>query len=99
MAVSMQTHDLDIRPISDLRNKFSEVADLVQDGQPIIFTKNGYGYMVTMSYNAFKGIQDPVLAELKRADEKLEGDDRHYSREESLAILKRRANARRRVHA
>jgi len=66
MAVSMQTHDLDIRPISDLRNKFSEVADLVQDGQPIIFTKNGYGYMVTMSYNAFKSIQDPVLAELKR---------------------------------
>ena len=95
----MITADMDIRPISDLRNKFTEVAEYVQSGQPVIFTKNGYGYMVTMSYNSFKHLNDPVLAELNDVDEKLSGDPRHYTREESLNILRERANARRRVYA
>ena len=28
--------DSDIRPISDLRNKFAEIADYVQSGRPVI---------------------------------------------------------------
>ena len=39
---------------------------------------------------------DPVVSELNRADDLCETDDRHYTREESLKILKDRANARRR---
>ena len=43
---------------------------------------------------------DPVVSELNRADDLCETDDRHYTREESLKILKDRANARRRkLHA
>ena len=38
-----RTIDSDIRPISDLRNKFAEIADYVQGGRPVIFTRNGYG--------------------------------------------------------
>lgn len=87
--------DSDIRPISDLRNRFAEIADYVQDGNAVIFTRNGYGCMVTISYEAFKRMGDPVLAELREADRKCDLDSRHYSREESLAILKERANARR----
>lgn len=92
--------DADIRPISDLRNRFTEIADYVQSGKAVIFTKNGYGCMVTMSFDSFKAWSDPVIAELSNADELCEADNRHYTREESLKILTDRANARRRkLHA
>lgn len=38
---------MNIRPVSDLRNKFPEVeAEVVESGQPVFLTKNGYGTMV-----------------------------------------------------
>ena len=91
----MLLKDADIRPISDLRNKFAEVSEYVQGGKTIIFTKNGYGCMVTMSFDSYKSISDPVLNELKRVDDWCETDNRHFTREESLKILQERANARR----
>ena len=91
--------DSEIRPISDLRNKFAEIADYVQGGNTVIFTRNGYGCMVTMSFDSYKHLNDPVLAELQQVDEKCASDSRHYTKAESLAILKRRQNARRRVRA
>ena len=91
----MLLKDADIRPISDLRNKFAEVSEYVQGGKTIIFTKNGYGCMVTMSFDSYKSISDPVLNELKRVDDLCETDNRHFTREESLKILQERANARR----
>ena len=59
--VAPQVIDTDIRPISDLRNKFAEIADYVQAGNTVIFTRNGYGCMVTMSFDAYKHLNDPVL--------------------------------------
>ena len=91
----MLLKDADIRPISDLRNKFAEVSEYVQGGKTIIFTKNGYGCMVTMSFDSYKSISDPVLNELKRVDDLCETDNRHFTREESLKIFQERANARR----
>ena len=87
--------DADIRPISDLRNRFAEVSDYVQNGKTIIFTKNGYGCMVTMSFDSYKSLSDPTLRELKIVDEMCESDARHFTKEESLKILRERANARR----
>ena len=43
---------LDIRPVSDLRNKFSEIEETVKGGQPVYLTKNGYGSMVVLSLNS-----------------------------------------------
>ena len=91
--------DSDIRPISDLRNKFAEIADYVQSGRPVIFTRNGYGCMVTMSFEAYKHLNDPLISELNRADALCENDPRHYTRAQSLKILKKRRDARRKVHA
>lgn len=60
----------------------------------------GCGCMVTMSFDSFKAWSDPVLADLNKADELCEIDNRHYSKEEAVEILKERANARRRkLHA
>ena len=98
--MSLALKDTDIRPISDLRNKFTEISDYVQGGNAVIFTKNGHGYMVTMSFDSFKSWCDPVIAELNRADDLCEADECHYTREESLKMLKERAHARRRkLHA
>lgn len=32
---------IQIRPVSDLRNKFPEIEMLVKEGQPVYLTKNG----------------------------------------------------------
>jgi prevent-host-death family protein len=47
-----------IKPISDLRNNFTEISRIVHEGnEPVFLTKNGYGDMVVMSveqYEAFR---------------------------------------------
>lgn len=47
-----------IRPISDLRNHFTEISKLVHEtGLPVFLTKNGYGDMVVMSMEAYEKIK------------------------------------------
>lgn len=47
----------EIRPISDLRNNFSDISKQVHDEDSVVYlTKNGYGDMVVMSmehYNKY----------------------------------------------
>lgn len=44
-----------IRPISDLRNHFAEIAHEVQsNAEPVFLTKNGIGSMVVMSMEAYE---------------------------------------------
>lgn len=93
--MQMMLQDADIRPISDLRNRFSEVSDAVRNGKTIIFTKNGYGCIVTMSFDAYKLFSNPMANELRHVDALCETDVRHFTREESLSILRECANARR----
>ena len=40
---------INIRPVSDLRNKFTEIEQLVKCGEEVYLKKNGYGSMVGMS--------------------------------------------------
>lgn len=60
-----------IRPVSDLRNKFSEIEKIVSQGQPVFLTKNGYGNMVVMNLeqyskiNSYRKYVDAKLAEVK----------------------------------
>ncbi len=41
-----------IRPVTDLRNKYSEVETALANG-PVVLTKNGYGASVLVSINLF----------------------------------------------
>ncbi len=41
---------IQIRPVSDLRNKLPKIGSIVKEGQPVYLTKNGYGAMVVMSF-------------------------------------------------
>ena len=53
-----------IRPVSDLRNKFTDIEKNVQGGDPVFLTKNGYGTMVVLSLEAYCKLIDPVEYEL-----------------------------------
>ena len=45
-----------IRPVSDLRNKFTEIENVVKEGSPVYLTKNGYGSMVVMSLEEYEAL-------------------------------------------
>lgn len=59
---------IDIRPVSDLRNKYTEIEAAVNEGHPIYLTKNGYGAMVVMSIEQYSNLVDNVELKLDEAD-------------------------------
>lgn len=45
---------INIRPVSDLRNKYPEIEDLVlKEDEAVYLTKNGYGSMVVLSLEKY----------------------------------------------
>jgi prevent-host-death family protein len=84
---------LQIRPVSDLRNKFPDIEKIVNAGEPVYLTKNGYGSMVVLSLDAYSKLTDGVEAALDEADRVAEGDDRRMSHEEVFGNLRRKINA------
>ena len=83
---------IQIRPVSDLRNKFPEVEKAVACGEPVYLTKNGYGAMVVLSLEAYSRLTDGIEAALDMADKAAEEDDRRYTHEEVFSELRRRIN-------
>ena len=59
---------IQIRPVSDLRNKFSEIETIVNSGQPVYLTKNGYGAMVVLSLEEYANLTDSIEMKLDEAD-------------------------------
>ena len=59
---------IQIRPVSDLRNKFPEIENIVNEGQPVYLTKNGYGTMVVMSLERYSALSNDIEAKLDEAD-------------------------------
>ena len=60
---------INIRPISDLRNKFTEVEEtVITTNSPVFLTKNGYGTMVLMSIEQYSALTDPIEYVLDEAD-------------------------------
>ena len=83
---------IQIRPVSDLRNKFPDVEKAVACGEPVYLTKNGYGAMVVLSLEAYSRLTDGIEAALDVADKAAEEDDRRYTHEEVFSNLRRRVN-------
>lgn len=59
---------IDIRPISDLRNHFSEIEAAVSSGHPVFLTKNGYGAMVVMNLEQYAALTEETEQKLDEAD-------------------------------
>ena len=85
-----------IRPVSDLRNKFPEIEELViKEGQPVYLTKNGYGTMVVLSLEKYAELTDDIELKLDEADRDADLTDVRYTHDEMFSRIRTRiANGR-----
>lgn len=79
---------LQIRPVSDLRNNFSEIEAIVNKGQPVYLTKNGYGAMVVLSLEEYSILTDNVERKLDEADRMAEATKERHSHEEAFQNIR-----------
>ena len=84
---------LQIRPVSDLRNKFPDIERIVNAGEPVYLTKNGYGAMVVLSLEEYSKLTDGVEAALDKADRLAAEGTARMSHEEVIENLRRKINA------
>lgn len=88
---------INIRPVSDLRNKYPEIEDLVlREDEAVYLTKNGYGSMVVMSLNKYsKLLKDAEYNEyiekaLDQAEKDLDNPNTKYLTHEEVFSKARR---------
>jgi len=80
-----------IRPVSDLRNNFTEISKIVHEtAQPVFLTKNGYGDMVVLSMEAFQNLQfeSEIYHSLLEAEREAEHTSKRFSSKEVLKAMK-----------
>ena len=86
---------LNIRPVSDLRNKYPEIEEAVlKNGEPVILTKNGYGSMVVMSLKLFSELTDDIELKLVEADYAADLGDERYTAEDVFGRIRKRIHER-----
>lgn len=73
---------IQIRPVSDLRNKFPDIERIVNEGEPVYLTKNGYGAMVVLSLDMYSQLTDGAETALDKADRAAEENNRRMTHEE-----------------
>lgn len=55
---------INIRPVSDLRNKYPEIEEMVlKEDEAVYLTKNGYGSMVVMSIEKYSNLMKEIDVE------------------------------------
>lgn len=85
---------INIRPVSDLRNNFTEIEGIVKSGEPVYLTKNGYGTMVVLSLEQYSALTDEIEMKLDEADKAAELDDTRYTGEEVFERVRGRIHGR-----
>ena len=87
-----------IRPVSDLRNKFPEVeAQVQQSREPVFLTKNGYGTMVLMSIEQYDAMTHQADRLLLEAEANARTNSRRFTDDEVFGQIKERIDGYRRV--
>lgn len=86
---------MDIRPVSDLRNKLPEIEEAVlKNGEPVYLTKNGYGSMVVMSLEQYAELTDNIELKLDEADFAADVSEERYTGEDVFHRVRRRIRER-----
>ena len=80
-----------IRPVTDLRNKYAEVENDLENG-PVILTKNGYGASVLISLDLYDKVlaRQDLYAKIAQAEQDLDdgkGQDAFEALDEIRAEL------------
>ncbi len=91
---------INIRPVSDLRNKYPEIEKLVlKEDEAVYLTKNGYGSMVVLSLEKYsklisdKEYEEYIEKSLDESDKEIDDPNtRYYSHEEFKQIARRTLN-------
>lgn len=91
---------INIRPVSDLRNKYTEIEKLVlENGEEVYLTKNGYGTMVVMSISKYAEIVNEIeynkYIDTSLDEAELESDNpntTYYTHEEIFGEMRRKLN-------
>ncbi|WP_040984478.1 type II toxin-antitoxin system Phd/YefM family antitoxin [Oceanobacillus jeddahense] len=84
---------VNIRPVSDLRNNFTDISRIIHEtSEPVFLTKNGYGDMVVMSIEAYerKIFESDIYLKLKEAEIEAKSTDKRYTHEEVFSELRSR---------
>lgn len=82
---------IQIRPVSDLRNKFPEIEALViQQNRPVFLTKNGYGSMVVLSMEQYAALTDDIEVRLDEADADAQSNPARLSHDEVFSKVRAR---------
>lgn len=79
---------IQIRPVSDLRNKFPEIEKVVKEGEPVYLTKNGYGSMVVLSLERYAELMELIEGKLDEADSRAVADSVRYSHADMFGKLR-----------
>ena len=85
---------IQIRPVSDLRNKFPEIEAIVNNGNPVYLTKNGYGAMVVLSLEEYANLTDSVELKLDEADKQATITEERLSRETVFSNVRNAINGK-----
>ena len=88
---------LNIRPVSDLRNKFPEIESIVKQGEPVYLTKNGYGSMVVLRMEQYAALTDEVELRLDEADRAAEMTEVRLEESEVFDRVRARIHGRKTV--
>lgn len=86
-----RTTMINIRPVSDLRNKFPEIEETVIQSNDLVFlTKNGYGTMVLMSLEQYDDLTSSLEKKLDEADLVAEESSVRYNKDELFKRVRSR---------
>jgi prevent-host-death family protein len=81
----------EIRPVSDLRNRFTDISKIVhKTNGPVYLTKNGRGDMVVMSLEAYEQnlFESEIYLKLKEAEYQAESTRKRYTHGEVMTALR-----------
>lgn len=86
---------IQIRPVSDLRNKFPEIEKMVvSEQQPVYLTKNGYGSMVFLSIEQYSRLTDDLELKVDEADRQAAQTDQRMTNDEVFSGIRKRLAGR-----
>ena len=80
---------MNIRPVSDLRNHYSDIEASVKSDGPVFLTKNGYGSLVVMSIEQFEHINGTVDRALDEADRQAATTTLRYTHDEVFGSIRK----------
>ena len=85
-------HNVNVRPVRDLRNNYTEIEALLEKHDPVIITKNGRGSAVLLSIEDYSDYEEfmhikYIADKLKEAEEVAESLDAVWT--DYKSVLKR----------